>query len=552
VDLLLAWGANVTINGLNSDPNALCPGRCDVTTGGTVAGGGGTLTVGDNNANGDYSGIMGVGGSVPQFLVKIGTGTQILRNVTQMGGSSNTVVPVIQISGGVLRVELNDPGIWSHFGTAGLPGSAVSGSNLVTIAASDASKIHVGATLRTVGAGTLGGTGIAAGAIIGVIPPTAQDPTHATVALRGNASATGNLLYCSDGGSGLSESISSSDTGDYSARAKLVISGGVLGLGAYGDFLWPTGDQAGSINFQGSGGFAAYEAPRTVSLGLLSVISGSGSLNGSLENLQWNSNNFVPNGSALIFGNPDADNTITFTNPIDLNGQSQTIQAVKGTTSLASAIMTGALTNGGIIKTGNGTLTLAATNTYAGSTTVTGGALKMLGSAAWNPALVGPGTTDIQHGRAVFDYSGGDPDPAAAVNAALTASHASGFASGQIHSSTATSHIGLGWADDTVAKQVTVLSTYYGDANLDGVVNAIDFNAVATNFGKSGQTWSQGNFDYDAAGNVNTADFTLLAQNFGATPIVLASALGSLVPEPGSMALLATGILGFSVRRRRC
>jgi hypothetical protein len=58
--------------------------------------------------------------------------------------------------------------------------------------------------------------------------------------------------------------------------------------------------------------------------------------------------------------------------------------------------------------------------------------------------------------------------------------------------------------------------TYFGDANLDGKVNALDFNAVATNFGKTpgSDVWAQGDFNYD--GNVNTLDFTALAGSFGA------------------------------------
>src|SRR5439155_13135032 len=99
----------------------------------------------------------------------------------------------------------------------------------------------------------------------------------------------------------------------------------------------------------------------------------------------------------------------------------------------------------------------------------------------------------------------------------------------------------------------TVLRTYYGDANLDGGVNAIDFNVLATNYGKTGQTWSQGNFNYDAIGLVDSADFTLLSQNFNASPTLSAPSLGSLVPEPGSALLVAVAVvpLLWSRSRRR-
>jgi phosphoheptose isomerase len=54
-----------------------------------------------------------------------------------------------------------------------------------------------------------------------------------------------------------------------------------------------------------------------------------------------------------------------------------------------------------------------------------------------------------------------------------------------------------------------------GDANRDRSVTSDDFNLLATNFGLSGKTFAQGNFDYDALGLVNSDDFNLLATNFG-------------------------------------
>ena len=49
------------------------------------------------------------------------------------------------------------------------------------------------------------------------------------------------------------------------------------------------------------------------------------------------------------------------------------------------------------------------------------------------------------------------------------------------------------------------------DANHDGVVNALDFNALASHFGQT-TNFPQGDFNYD--GQVTTADFTLLADHF--------------------------------------
>jgi dockerin type I repeat protein len=56
-------------------------------------------------------------------------------------------------------------------------------------------------------------------------------------------------------------------------------------------------------------------------------------------------------------------------------------------------------------------------------------------------------------------------------------------------------------------------SVYNGDVNGDRHVNALDFNTLASNFGKTAQVYSQG--DLDLNGTVNTADFTKLASRFG-------------------------------------
>jgi autotransporter-associated beta strand protein len=100
---------------------------------------------------------------------------------------------------------------------------------------------------------------------------------------------------------------------------------------------------------------------------------------------------------------------------------------------------------------------------------------------------------------------------------------------------------------------VVVRYTYRGDANLNGQVDSVDFNALAAAYGAtSGGVWKDGDFNYDD--KINTLDFNYLAGNFNATPIPSAlpgATLGSVVPEPGSLSLIALGIAGLVARRRR-
>jgi hypothetical protein len=95
---------------------------------------------------------------------------------------------------------------------------------------------------------------------------------------------------------------------------------------------------------------------------------------------------------------------------------------------------------------------------------------------------------------------------------------------------------------------ILVRYTYVGDANLDGVVNALDFNALATNFGQhaGSNVWVQGDFNYD--GVVNTVDFTQLASNFSLT-LPSAPIGSSLVPEPICLAIVPMLLTRW--RRRR-
>ena len=223
-----------------------------------------------------------------------------------------------------------------------------------------------------------------------------------------------------------------------------------------------------------------------------------------------------------------------------------------GTASFSGVIEDGAGTVG-VTKSGAGAQIFSGNNTYTGTTTVQGGRLILTSNSAQNAVLAdGRGGGDVQGGRLVFDYNtAGVTDQVATIKGILAAGFAqpTKFSSGKIRSSTATSKIGLGYFDDTTAKQLSVAYAYYGDANLDGTVNALDFNAVATGFGKSGSVWSSGDFNYD--GVVNTLDYTAMAANFNQTLPVPAPALGALVPEPGTILLTMVLPAAALTRRRR-
>src|SRR5439155_11486178 len=68
------------------------------------------------------------------------------------------------------------------------------------------------------------------------------------------------------------------------------------------------------------------------------------------------------------------------------------------------------------------------------------------------------------------------------------------------------------------------------DADHDRSVDLTDFTILAANFNTAGKTFSEGNFDYDAAGNVDLTDFTILAANFNQSLAAAAASKLSAAP----------------------
>jgi prepilin-type processing-associated H-X9-DG protein/prepilin-type N-terminal cleavage/methylation domain-containing protein len=255
---------------------------------------------------------------------------------------------------------------------------------------------------------------------------------------------------------------------------------------------------------------------------------------------------------------------------------------------------------GWLLKNGVANLTLDTVNTYTGGTTVLGGSLVIgvngalpngpvtieggtlqLGTSTGRAeisslSISGIGTLDVKNNRLLIEYGSG-PDPIASIGALLAVGYAGGSwnGAGGIISSAAGSNpaYGLGYADSSdpgnpaglASGTILVAYTLLGDANLDGVVNAIDFGILAANFNKGVTGWDRGDFNYD--GVVSAIDFADLAANFNKGTdgtsdggpayddpalVAFATANGLLadVPEPEWIGL-AGAAAGALVCRRR-
>src|SRR5205814_886935 len=141
---------------------------------------------------------------------------------------------------------------------------------------------------------------------------------------------------------------------------------------------------------------------------------------------------------------------------------------------------------------------------------------------------------DLTNNSLIVDYTGASPF--ATIKTYLTNGYASGNWNGTsgINSSAAVAnnaapgaHVtALGYSEASTLfatfpapfagqnvdnTSVLVSYVYSGDANLDGAVDTVDFNNLASNFSQSGKNWTEGDFNYD--GSVDTVDFNLLASN---------------------------------------
>ncbi len=275
---------------------------------------------------------------------------------------SSSCVNVVTFNGTIADNSSSSVGAPSVAQTAGYP---VSGGAYLTIFA--------GTTVFN-GANTYSGqTVINGGALAGPLNPGTNTSGAPNYAL------TDGALQAADGiGLPTTSNLNFSGPGQYT--------GGVLqSSGTFSRYVSPNpnpdgGGNPGGVQWTGSGGFAAINGPLTVTL------------NGGAP-LTWGMNGFVPFGYSLIFGSATSNNSVTFTNPIDIscnaicNGNTASILVGNNGNALGStAIMAGVISGSSGLSIGgggfNGTLVLAAANTYTGATVVNSGTLAFSGAGS--------------------------------------------------------------------------------------------------------------------------------------------------------------------------
>jgi autotransporter-associated beta strand protein/T5SS/PEP-CTERM-associated repeat protein len=212
--------------------------------------------------------------------------------------------------------------------------------------------------------------------------------------------------------------------------------------------------------------------------------------------------------------------------------------------------------NGGLTKTGTGTLTLSGNNTYTGQTTISEGTLAITSTAA----LASSTTISIASG-ATLDVSAASGWSLATGQSLVSNGSFAGTATIGAGSTIAPGNsIGtLTFSDDLILAGTADMEVQDGTADLIAVAGALTYGGVLdiTNIGGTLQGYAYAPtvfnlFDFDTqSGTFDSINLPTLDSGYSWTSFDYGNGSISIIPETSSTLLAALGSLALLRRRRR-
>ena len=261
-------------------------------------------------------------------------------------------------------------------------------------------------------------------------------------------------------------------------------------------------------------------------------------------------------GTLSITGTDSASNTLK-------------MQTLGGTINVPNAstnftITTGISGAGGLTKSGDGTLTFTAANTYSGVTTLNGGAIVLRGpTLAAVTALVRAGfNKGGWNGTGIISTTASSNPTRLTALGVIVNDNGSGT---PLYGAGGTLSTTFNGGDVPIDGDILVKYTYYGDANLDGKVDGSDYSRIDNGLLTHATGWYNGDFNYDNA--INGSDYALIDNAFNrqaalinmqlagpsaiATEQIVGAATTSAVPEPALLAWITMTGAGLLIGKRR-
>ncbi|MGB8852243.1 MAG: autotransporter-associated beta strand repeat-containing protein, partial [Pirellulales bacterium] len=563
----------------------------DVTTSiSTISIHSGGAVIDTNGFNGTFSQALATGtGATAGGLTKLGSGTLTLSAANTFSGTTRSAAGVLAISNtsalqnSTLNLDAADSGAVTFAQNSTLGGLAGSrnldmGTRTLSIGNNNQSTTYSG-TLSNGGVIKIGSGTLGLSAVNPYTGPTIVSGGVLQIASGGALTSTGNVNSISGGQLSIVGSVTMAantyfavGSGIASTSGTATIDGGTLTVG--GNAFLIGGGRGDATGTRGTGRFV-------VNSGTVTVAAAAGTGGGSDTSSVWlnpygttGTSSLMLNGGVFSTARPIRDGgnggttmgfnggTLRAAASIDLIPDSQLAVSIhsggavidSGTfsTTISNRMVTGTgVTAGGLTKLGSGRLTLSATNTYTGLTTVSEGVLAVNGSIA-GPLDVGIAATLAGAGT---------------LNGLVTVADGGIVAPGN-SPGTLTMTSGLSLADSSVldfelsATNVTVgggindLINITGNFTLNGILNVTgsgDFSTVADNtkwrlFNYTGGTFTDSGLSLGTMPSLGEGGryFQIDTATVGEVNLVV-------VPEPATLGLLfaSLGCAAALMSRRR-